>query len=95
VLARGCPIFRASLQTAREWGPEIRSRHVIRFQDTALRGELTDRISVGNLVVDREVVTRNFAEGIGTIEVIAIYEIDDGKIAKAWFKMGTPRLAGA
>jgi hypothetical protein len=26
------------------------------------------------------------------VDVICIYEIEDGKIAKAWFKMSEPRL---
>ena len=49
-------------------------------------------MNVGNLVVDREIVTRNFPEGLGRVDVIAIYEVADGKIAKAWFKTGTPVL---
>ena len=36
--------------------------------------------------------SRTFAEGLGEVDVICIYEIEDGKIAKAWFKMGEPRL---
>ena len=27
----------------------------------------------------------------GEVDVVAIYEVTDGKIAKAWFKMGPPR----
>jgi hypothetical protein len=70
---------------------EIRARHVARFQESALHGELITRMSVDNLVVDREIVTRNFPEGVGTLDVIAIYQVEGGKIARAWFKMGTPR----
>jgi hypothetical protein len=29
------------------------------------------------------------------VDVIAIYEVESGKIAKAWFKMGPPRLRPA
>ena len=43
-------------------------------------------------MVDREVVTRNFPEGLGRVDVMAIYEVADGKIAKAWFKTGMPVL---
>jgi hypothetical protein len=74
---------------------EIRERHVARFSETNLYGKLVKRISVGNMVVDQEVVTRTFPEGPGEIDVIAIYEVENGKIAKAWFKMGTPRLHAA
>jgi hypothetical protein len=74
---------------------EIRERHVARFSETNLYGKLVKRISVGNMVIDQEVVTRTFPEGPGEIDVIAIYEVENGKIAKAWFKMGTPRLHAA
>jgi hypothetical protein len=53
---------------------------------------LITRLSVDNLVIDQEVVTRTFPEGPGEVDVIAIYEVEKGKISKAWFKMGKPRL---
>jgi hypothetical protein len=71
---------------------EIRDRHVKRFEESNLFGRLIHRAVVGNIVVDQECVTRTFPEGPGEIDVLAIYEVADGKIAKAWFKMGTPRL---
>jgi hypothetical protein len=73
----------------------IRERHVARFSESNLHGSLVKRISVGNLVVDQERVTRTFPDGPGEIDVIAIYEVENGKIAKAWFKMGTPKLQPA
>ncbi len=71
---------------------EIRARHVERFKEPNLFGRLIKRITVANLVVDQETVTRDFPEGPGEVDVVAIYEIQAGKIAKAWFKMGPPRL---
>jgi hypothetical protein len=71
---------------------EIRVRHVARFKEPDLHGKLVVRMSVGNLVVDREIVTRNFPDGRGRVDVIAIYEIDGDKIARAWFKLGTPTV---
>ena len=71
---------------------EIRERHIARFSEANLSGKLVKRISVGNMVVDQEVVTRTFPDGPGEIDVVAIYEVENGKIAKAWFKMGAPRL---
>jgi ribosomal protein S18 acetylase RimI-like enzyme len=47
---------------------------------------------VANVVADQEIVTRTFPEGPGEIDVLALYEIAENKIAKAWFKMGAPRL---
>jgi len=43
-------------------------------------------------VVDHETVTRTFPEGPGEIDVLCIYEVEHGKIAKAWFKKGERRL---
>jgi hypothetical protein len=71
---------------------QIRERHVTRFQEPNLFGNLVHRAVVGNIVIDQERVTRTFPEGPGEIDVMAIYEIVDGKIAKAWFKVGTPEL---
>jgi hypothetical protein len=73
---------------------EIRERHVARFQEPNLHGRLIQRIAVASLVVDQETVTRTFPNGPGEMDVVAIYEVEDGKIAKAWFKMGPPRLTG-
>jgi hypothetical protein len=71
---------------------EIRERHVVRFKEANLFGTLVKRIAVANVVVDQEVVTRTFPEGPGEVEVVAIYQVENGKIANAWFKMGPPRL---
>jgi hypothetical protein len=46
-----------------------------------LSGRLTNRLCVTNLVVDQEIVTRTFSAGPGEIDVIAIYEVEHGKIA--------------
>ena len=73
---------------------QVRERHVARFREPNLFGELVHRAAIGNIVIDQERVTRTFPEGPGEIDVFAIYEVVDGKIAKAWFKMGTPRLQG-
>jgi N-acetylglutamate synthase-like GNAT family acetyltransferase len=72
--------------------PEIRQRHVARFKEPNLHGRLMKRIAVANMVVDQETVTRSFPDGPGEVDVVAIYEIENGRIAKAWFKMGPPRL---
>ena len=71
---------------------EIRARHVERFKEPDLYGKLLTRIVVGNVVVDHETVTRNFPDGKGEVDVVCLYEIEAGKIAKAWFKMGERRM---
>ncbi len=71
---------------------EVRERHIARFKEPNLHGTLVKRIAVANVVVDEETVTRTFPDGPGEVDVVAIYAVENGKIAKAWFKMGPPRL---
>ncbi|KAA3514378.1 steroid delta-isomerase [Agrobacterium rosae] len=71
---------------------EIRERHIERFREPDLHGTLLTRITVGNVVIDHETVTRTFPEGRGEVDVVCIYEIENGKIAKAWFKLGERRI---
>jgi hypothetical protein len=73
----------------------IKARHVTRFEDAAVKVELQTRIAVADMVVDHELFTRTFPEGVGQVEVVAIYQIQDGLIRKAWFKQGVPRLPKA
>jgi hypothetical protein len=72
----------------------LRERFMIRFQEPNLHATLLKRIVSGNTVVDHESVTRTFPEGPGQIELIMIYEVNDGRIAKAWSIAG-PRTLGA
>ncbi|WP_284343696.1 nuclear transport factor 2 family protein [Dyella mobilis] len=90
--AEDCPYYAFPSQLLAHGTAQIRERHLARFQESNLRGELLHRSVVGNLVVDHERVTRTFAEGPGEVEVLAVYEVSEGKIAKAWFKIGAPRL---
>jgi len=77
-----------------EGAAAIRERHIERFKETNLHGALLSRMVMGNMVVDHETVTRTFPEGTGEVDVICIYEVEAGKIAKAWFKPGERRLHG-
>ncbi|VEA65586.1 Uncharacterized conserved protein [Serratia plymuthica] len=71
---------------------EIRERHIARFREPSLYGERVKRMVLGSMVIDQEVVTRNFPQGRGKMDVIAIYEVEQGKILKAWFKVGLCEL---
>lgn len=66
----------------------VRIRHVERFREPNLFGRLLNRMVVDNLVVDQETVTRMFPEGPGQVDVIAMYEVEAGRIARAWFRVG-------
>jgi hypothetical protein len=67
---------------------ELRQRFLARFQEPDLHAALRHRIVMGNLVIDHEEVTRNFPEGRGVLELIMIYEVQNGRIAKAWSLVG-------
>ncbi len=90
--AEDAQIFDHPSTLAADGAAAIRERHVVRFTEPNLFGRLVNRIAVGDMVVDQEVVTRTFPEGPGQVDVIAIYQVVDGKIAKAWFKRGEPIL---
>ena len=66
----------------------LRERIVMRFQEPDLHARLLSRTVIGNVVVDAEEVMRNFPEGLGTIEMLCVYEVVAGRIAKASFALG-------
>jgi putative hydrolase of HD superfamily len=57
-----------------------------------LHATLIKRLVMGNIVVDHEKVTRTFPEGPGTLELLMIYDVQNGRIAKAWSIVGTKML---
>lgn len=71
---------------------QLRERFVARFAEPNLHARLVHRIVVGRFVIDHEVVTRTFPEGPGTLELVATYEVVDGRIQNAWFLAGAKTL---
>jgi hypothetical protein len=67
---------------------QMRARICSRFTEPDLHARLLNRTVMGNLVVDLELITRNFPEGKGSIEMLCIYEVVDGLIHKASFALG-------
>jgi hypothetical protein len=67
-------------------------RFTARFQEPNLHAALQKRIVMGNFVVDHEIVTRTFPEGPGTLELVMIYEVNAGRIARSWSIPGTRTL---
>lgn len=92
--ADDCEYYEFPSRLLAQGAAQVRERHVARFREPNLFGKLVHRAIIGNLVIDQERVTRTYPEGPGEVDVLAIYEVTDGKIAKAWFKMGTPRVHG-
>jgi putative hydrolase of HD superfamily len=71
---------------------EMRARFLTRFAEPDLHARLLSRMVMGNVVVDLELITRNFPEGVGTLEMLCIYEVANGLIQKVSFAMGEKRL---
>lgn len=71
---------------------EMRPRFMTRFQEPDLHARLVQRVVMGKLVIDHEVVTRNFPEGKGELELVAIYEVVDGRIRSQVVQLGAKRL---
>ena|ERR1700690_2910593 len=67
---------------------QLRERYAARFKEPNLHAVIVKRIVMDNVVVDHERVTRTFPEGSGVIDAVAIYEVENGKIAKAWLIFG-------
>ncbi len=73
----------------------LRERFSVRFQEANLHAQLLNRTVMGSHVVDHELVTRTFPEGPGTLELIMIYQVRAGRIARVWSIAGTKTLAAA
>jgi hypothetical protein len=78
-----------SLAKGRE---QLRERYLLRFTEPDLHAKLLTRIVMGSIVTDFECVTRNFPEGLGTVEMLCVYEVADGQIQKATYAIGEKRL---
>ncbi len=68
----------------------IGRRMAERFRDPLLHARLLHRIVHGSLVIDHEEITRTLPEGPGTMRLVAMYEVREGRIANAWFLFGAP-----
>lgn len=71
---------------------QMRERFLARFAEPDLHARLLSRTVVGATVVDYELITRNFPEGLGTVEMLCVYEVVGGRIQRASFATGAKRL---
>lgn len=74
---------------------EMRPRFLARFAEPDLHARLLSRTVMGGVVVDLELITRNFPEGLGTLEMLCVYEVAQGRIQRASFAQGEKRLLAA
>lgn len=73
----------------------LRERFAARFQEPNLYATLLCRTVMEPFVVDREEVRRTFPEGPGRIQLVMIYEVQKGRIIKAWTIAGEKTIDGA
>ena len=71
---------------------QLRARFLARFAEPDLHARLLSRVVMGNIVVDYELITRNFPEGTGTVEMLCVYEVLNGRIRKASFAIGERKV---
>lgn len=71
---------------------EIRQWAIARFAEPDLHARLLRRQVLGQVVIDHEMVRRNFAEGPGYIELLCLYTVEEGKISSASFVSGSVQL---
>jgi hypothetical protein len=64
---------------------QLRDRYAARFRDDKPHAALVTRTVLGNIVVDHEEVTSRSPQGIVRAAVVAIYEVKEGEISRAWF----------
>lgn len=72
---------------------EIRARTAARLSEPNIHAQLLSRSVMGNVVIDHEIVTRNFPEGVGTLELVCVYVVESDLIQSASFVAGPPILA--
>jgi hypothetical protein len=79
---------------------QLRERFATRFTEPDLQARLVQRIVMGNVVTDYEIITRNFPSidpdfpnAKGTIEMLCIYEVENNEIVRATFATGRKLIA--
>lgn len=68
-----------------EGSAQIAARFTNRFAASRPQARLLNRIACGKLVIDHEIVTSVTDQGTAEQELVATYEVVDGRIARAWF----------
>lgn len=64
-----------------------------RFNDPKLHATIAKRIVMGDMVIDHEKIVLTYPEGAGSLEAVAIYEVQAGKITKVTLIRGQKVLA--
>ena len=67
---------------------QIAARFTARFAASRPQARLLNRIACGKLVIDHEIVDGDTDDGVSAQELVATYEVEQGRIARAWFSFG-------
>ncbi len=70
----------------------MRTRFALRFAEPDLFARLLSRNVLDRFVIDHEEIVRNFPDGLGTVEMLCVYEVRQGLIVKASYASTPPRL---
>lgn len=92
VYAEDAELFEHPAKLLASGAAALRERFKVRFQEPNLFATLLSRTVMGPIVVDHEEVSRTFPEGTGKIRLIMIYEVQHGRIIKAWSIAGVKTL---
>jgi hypothetical protein len=92
IYAEEAELFEHPSKLVGKGSAELRRRFTERFKEPNLHAKLIRRTVLGSLVMDHEVVTRTFPEGMGAIEVVMIYEVTAGRISRVWSVGGIKTL---
>ena len=95
IYADDAEIFEHPAKLLAKGSAALRERYSARFQEPNLYAALLNRTVMGTIVVDHEAVQRTFPEGAGKIQLLMIYEVQNGRIAKAWSIAGEKLLGNA
>eukprot|EP01133_Synstelium_polycarpum_P026569 gene26569-31953_t len=67
---------------------QIGPRFTARFAASRPQAQLLNRIACGALVIDHEIVHGVTDDGVSAQELVATYEVAQGRICRAWFSFG-------
>ncbi|MBI3229151.1 MAG: nuclear transport factor 2 family protein [Burkholderiales bacterium] len=72
----------------------MRSRYAGRFSDPNMYAYVAHRTTMGNTVLDHEYVRTTVPLGLAVLQVMAVYQIEGGKIAEVRFIYGPQEVGG-
>jgi len=72
---------------------EIQNKIAARFLEPNLKASVLERKVFGDTVIDHELIIRNFPEGLGNVEMLCIYYVENSLIKRGIFKVFNKKLS--